>query len=281
MARQKHPKPTLDPTKPVSPPKRKRAKGSSAVMQQRTEALDSLDFYPTPPWATRAFCEFVLGKLGFSIADLKKMICAEPAAGEGHMAEILREYFGEVRASDVFDYGRNYEVASYTGEGPDILSPMDDVDFVITNPPFIGALPFVERALKEAKVGVAMLVRLAWIETETRWPLFCEAMPTAVFQYVERVPMQKGLWDPEGSTATAYAWVVWIKPFVGIEVRDEARMIWIPPGQQLKHHRTSDVAKFVKYEPMPLFDGLPPASVEAPVLQPVIAAAPMLELLSA
>ena len=30
---------------------------SSAVMAQRKEPPDSLDFFPTPPWATRALCE--------------------------------------------------------------------------------------------------------------------------------------------------------------------------------------------------------------------------------
>lgn len=232
-------------------------------MQQRTEALDSLDFFPTPPWGTRAFCEFVLPKLGIPVSQLKKLICAETAAGEGHMAETLKEYFREVRCSDVHDYGKGYQVASYTGEGHDVLPPLKDVDFVITNPPFNGALPFAERALTEVRVGVALLVRLGWIETETRWPLFCHAMPTAVCQYVERLPMHKGLWDPDGSTSTPYCWVVWLKPFVGREVRDEARMIWIPPGQEKLHHRQSDVAKFVKYEPMPLFDGLPPLEVPA------------------
>lgn len=32
---------------------------SSAVMQQRSEPRDSLDDFPTPPWATRALCEWL------------------------------------------------------------------------------------------------------------------------------------------------------------------------------------------------------------------------------
>ena len=32
---------------------------SSAVMQQRKEPHDSLDDFPTPPWATRALCEVI------------------------------------------------------------------------------------------------------------------------------------------------------------------------------------------------------------------------------
>lgn len=251
MARSKQPKEVVDPERPVSPKKRGRAKGSSAVMQQRTEALDSLDFFPTPPWGTRAFVEHVLPKLGYPLPVLRRMKCVEPAAGEGHMAEVLKEYFGEVLCSDVHDYGKGYRVASYTGQGLDTLPPLSDVDWMITNPPFNGALEFVERALQE--VGVAVLVRIAWLETDTRWPLFTKAMPSAVATFVERCPMVKGCWDPTASTATAYAWVVWTKPFVPMSVRDEARMIWIPPGQRQLLHRKSDIDRFVKYVPMPLF----------------------------
>ena len=34
---------------------------SSAVMQQRSEPHDSLDDFPTPPWATRALCQHLQG----------------------------------------------------------------------------------------------------------------------------------------------------------------------------------------------------------------------------
>lgn len=35
------------------------ANRSTAVMQRRVEPLDSLDDFPTPPWATRALCEWL------------------------------------------------------------------------------------------------------------------------------------------------------------------------------------------------------------------------------
>lgn len=35
-------------------------RGSSAVMARRIEPPDSLDWFPTPPWATRALLELVL-----------------------------------------------------------------------------------------------------------------------------------------------------------------------------------------------------------------------------
>ena len=71
---------------------------SHAVMAQRTEPRDSRDDFPTPPWATRALLEHVLG-IPKTIATLS---CLEPACGAGHMAKVLEEYFRSVHASDAY-----------------------------------------------------------------------------------------------------------------------------------------------------------------------------------
>jgi hypothetical protein len=69
---------------------------SHAVMAQRGEPRDSLDDFPTPPWATRALCEKLIG----AGHDLTGMSEWEPARGQGYMARPLAEYFGTVYASD-------------------------------------------------------------------------------------------------------------------------------------------------------------------------------------
>jgi hypothetical protein len=77
-------------------------KGFTAVMAQRREPPDALDYFPTPPWATRALFKHVLPLLdGEAIGGVW-----EPACGEGHMAAVIAEFAGgPVVASDVFDYG--------------------------------------------------------------------------------------------------------------------------------------------------------------------------------
>jgi hypothetical protein len=70
-------------------------------MSSRVQPKDDLDYSPTPPWATRALIERVFPILG--VRDFASVW--EPACGEGHMAEVLREFFAEVTATDVFDYG--------------------------------------------------------------------------------------------------------------------------------------------------------------------------------
>ncbi len=218
--------------------------GSSAVMASRREPPDSLDFFPTPPWATRALVEHVLPRAapGFVILS-----AAEPACGEGHMAEVLRETIIDVRASDVFDYGRNYPVVDFL----DARKPFAPVDLLATNPPFNAALAFALRAMTVAQV-VALLVRTTWIEGEGRYrELLRDHPPTLYAPFVERVPMVKGRWDPKASTATAYAWLVW--------VRDAAPLplFLIPPGQRAALTRPDDARRFGAGEPLPLFDPAP------------------------
>lgn len=116
------------------------AAGHSAVMAQRHEPPDSLDFFPTPPWATRAFLRHVLP---VAAPGLVVRSACDPAAGEGHMAEVLRETIPDVRASDVFDYGRGYPVADFL----DARRPVARADLFATNPPFNAALGFALRML--------------------------------------------------------------------------------------------------------------------------------------
>jgi hypothetical protein len=198
----------------------RRGNGARATMASRHEPDESLDYFPTPPWATRALIERVLPVLGIRPADLAHKTGWESACGEGHMAEPLAEYFGSVIATDIHDYGY--------GEAPvDFLSEdtFRDADWCITNPPFDDkAIRFVLRALKLSREGVAVFVRLQWLETIERYELvFRDHPPTLVAVFVERVNLCKGRWEPDGSTATAYCWLVWI--------RGEAPRppFWIPP----------------------------------------------------
>ena len=193
---------------------------SHAVMAQRHEDKNSLDDFPTPPWATRAFLENVLG----GQVELDGLSCLEPACNRGHMVRPLREYFEHVSASDVHDYG--------FGEVSDFLTSRHkpgSFDWVITNPPFKSAEQFAVKGLSIARKGVAMLVRTVFIESVGRYErLFIQYPPNAFAQYVERVPMVKGRLDKKASTATGYGWVVWRKDVKS----DGTQLKWIPPSRK-------------------------------------------------
>lgn len=197
---------------------------SSAVMQQRSEPHDSLDDFPTPPWATRALCEFL--QHGPPSETLGELTVREPAANRGHMVKPLGEYFKIVLASDVHDYGQGYPVRDYLW-GPH--EHITGTHWTITNPPFKLAEQFIERARSLSSRGVAMLVRLAFVEGIGRYErLFSVNPPDYILQFTERVVMHKGRLAPEGSTATAYCWLIW---FTGgsDEHRAVTKFRWILP----------------------------------------------------
>jgi hypothetical protein len=201
---------------------------SHAVMAQRIEPQDSPDDFPTPPWATRGLIEHVLEDK----RALRTMTCLEPACGAGHMAKPLKEYFAEVRCADAYDYGY--------GDIRDFLTypyETNAVDWMITNPPFRLAEEFVIRALRVARLGVAVLARTVFLESSGRYNrIFRETPPTKFAQFVERVPMVKGRLDGKATTATGYAWLVWEKQISGAP-----RLMWVPPCRK-KLERASDYA---------------------------------------
>jgi len=188
---------------------------SHAVMAQRHEAADSPDDFPTPPWATRALIEHLIGA-----DNVRALSCLEPACGRGYMAKPLAEYFGKVDAADAYHYGfgpvRDFLTYPYEAKSH---------DWVITNPPFRLAEEFIERALVVARKGVAILARTVFLESVGRYEnIFSEQPPSIFAQFSERVPMVKGRVDPKASTATGYAWFIWRMNDAGAP-----RLAWVPP----------------------------------------------------
>ncbi len=194
-------------------------------MAHRRPGEDPENFFPTPPWGGRALGEIVQALDPFPGAPAvvtrgapdptrAGWTCWEPACGAGHLAHGLRPYFRSVRQSDAYVYDGNAIV--------DFLSPAvvarnapdpTRADWIVTNPPFDLITPFVETAWTLAGRGVAMLMRAAALEGETRWAAIQRDLPLTVFApFVERLPMGRGRWDPKLSSAAHYAWFIWLKP---------------------------------------------------------------------
>jgi hypothetical protein len=106
------------------------------------------------------------------------------------------------------------------------LSRWPAPDWVITDPPFRLAEPFIQRALLTTRVGVAVFARTVFTESVGRHSrLFAPRPPSIAAQFSERVPIVKGRLDPEASSATSYSWFVWLREQVG----EPTRLVWIPP----------------------------------------------------
>ncbi len=196
---------------------------STAVMQRRVEPKDSLDDFPSPPWATRALMEHVIFKDEF-LSKIPRRSVLEPTCGRGHMASTLEEYFGEVVASDVHDYG--YSKMNFCTDFRKLRWP--GADWIVMNPPFRLAEEFVHHALFHAMEGVAVFERLSFLEGQGRYNhIFREIPPTTVAVFSQRVALVSGRIDKKAQSATSYAWFVWGEQS-GI-VRPQTNVVWIPP----------------------------------------------------
>lgn len=190
---------------------------TQAVMQSRHEAPDSLDDFPTPPWATRAAIEIVKDRFDGWIG---KQVVREPCANRGHMVRPLAESFRKVVASDVHEYGSGYPLVDYL-----FPAAMERADWVFMNPPFNLGADFIHKSFETPGWnGTAALVRTSFLEGQGRYrELFSVRPPTMIAQFVERVIMHKGcLRDPDAlywdgtqwkkpSTATSYCWLLWVR----------------------------------------------------------------------
>lgn len=249
---------------------------SSAVMNQRVEAHDSLDDFPSPPWSVRALLRLLEPILEHHYSDARNdwhsWTAREPCANRLHMVKPLAEQFAEVRASDVCDYGHDYPLLDYLFPGM-----MMEAEATFFNPPFKLAEQFVWRSFDTPSWRLtAALVRTNFLEGEGRYRrLWSVRPPTLVAHFSERVVMVKGrLLDPDievwdwtnrklrkPSTATAYCWIVWIDGVEPLPVQ------WIPPCRK-RLTRPGDYPPLTDYE-------LPPPLRREPItLQDALKASP-------
>ncbi len=160
------------------------------------------DYYATEPAATEWLCK--LEKFGGPIL--------EPSCGEGHMSRVLVNFGYEVVSRDLADRGFG-EVADFLG--PDNVAWEGDI---VTNPPYAFAQEFVEKALAIVPEGrkVAMFLKLTFLEGKRRAELFEKYPPVRVWVSRSRLKCaMNGDFENTGGSATAYAWFVWEKGFMG------------------------------------------------------------------
>lgn len=212
------------------------------MASRQPTAPDDPDFFPTPPWGARAGGELI------KRLDPRAGICWEPACGAGHMAHGLDDYFRLVCRTDKYAYDGNW-LHDFLGDVP---APVADPEWIVTNPPFAELEAFVRRAWSLSTRGVALLMRAAALESVGRHSLLYRDCPLTVFApFSERLPMAKGRWEPDGSTAAFYAWFVWLKPSLRPH-RFMARIggewfpatVPIPPGTEARLTHPDDARLF-------------------------------------
>ena len=178
------------------------------------------DYYATPPIATEA----ILNKI-----PLYGDTILEPAAGEGHIVKVLKQFYpyNEITANDLI--WRSSRFGIDVNGGIDFLTyqPHRKFDTIITNPPFKFAQQFVEKALTLANHYVIIFAKLQFLETVERQKLFEEYPPKYVYVHSRRVsPYKNGNEvNEEGkpwASPMAFAWFVW-----EIDYEGETMVRWL------------------------------------------------------
>lgn len=161
------------------------------------------DFYATDPKAI----DDLLNKISFD-----KNIW-EPACGQGHLSQRLKEHGYSVFSTDIIDRG-------YSDDNLDFLMCWEDWDGdIITNPPYKLCTEFVLKALDLIGPGhkVAMFFKIQFLEGQDRYEkIFKNYPPKYIYIYSRRIQCAKnGNFSEFSSSAICYAWFVWEKGYQG------------------------------------------------------------------
>jgi hypothetical protein len=175
------------------------------------------DFYPTPAWATQELLRKIPQIGGYIL---------EPCVGDGAIARVIDGGNRVVYGSDI-DPQMN---CSFCGDATrrDFWENVRDVmfeerlDWAITNPPFNVAAQIVPLAYEFASVGIAMLLRLSFLEpVEDRGAWLNEHPPTGM------IVLPRISFTGDGKTdSVTCAWMVWEKSKTGtIAVAENPKFI--------------------------------------------------------
>lgn len=154
------------------------------------------DFYPTPEAAVIALLQSDVGAL------IRGQIM-EPCVGDGALLPRLRDRATDIQTADI-DPAHNPQYLA------DAKTLKFSANWVVTNPPFNQALPILKNCLNQADTGVAMLLRVTFLEpTLDRGP-FWQKHPPAKILHLPRISF-----TGDGNNDSAHAaWFVWtVEPF--------------------------------------------------------------------
>lgn len=167
------------------------------------------DFYATPPEATKALLNY----------ETFAGNVLEPASGDGAMSRLLENRFNCVYSSDIRktknihgNKGLDFLRANYQKE-----FGVRKFDNIITNPPFILAMEFIQRAKEISKNKIAFILRLQFLESEKRYSMFIDKnFPLAkILVFSKRVIMLRNGELDKTKNKMAFAWYIWDREYKG------------------------------------------------------------------
>ena len=157
------------------------------------------DFYATPPEAIQALLE---------VESFNGTIW-ECCCGDGAIVNVLRNTGHRVYATDLVGRG----CPESESRVDFLLEPLPGfyVGAIVTNPPYALADQFVRHALTLGVPKIAMLLRLAFLESDRRSSILDGGKLARVYPFRNRLPMmhRQGWTGKQSSSSIAFAWFVW------------------------------------------------------------------------
>ena len=153
------------------------------------EKRSETDFYPTPPEVTEALLR--------AVGVRKPAVIWEPACGEMDMVAVLQNAGHTVIATDI-KYGQDF-----------LTMPLQECDWIITNPPFSASDKFIERCLEHGK-PFALLLKSQYWHARKRYDLFQSAPPTYVLPLTWRPDFLFKKHKSRSASLMDVMWCVWI-----------------------------------------------------------------------
>lgn len=163
------------------------------------------DFYPTPEWAAEDLMDEV------SIRGNVLEVCA----GDGAIAKVIQRFTYTFR-NDIEDTMPQLDFVLNAADPRSWMMMVADrsgtrFDWVVTNPPFNQAAQIVPLAYGNAVRGIAMLLRLSYLEPVKDRGAWLNAHPPTSMIVLPRISFTG---DGKTDNVTC-AWMVWDKSQVG------------------------------------------------------------------
>lgn len=184
--------------------------GPSSATGSKRDLLSNRgdDLYESPPQAVTAL---------LAVENIPTRVW-EPACGPGSIVSVLRKTGRDVLATDLVDYESPFQDHSGIDFLMDGLAETlaDGSRAIVTNPPYKNAHHFVARAL-EFSPYVAMLLRLAFLESERRRDIIDNSCLARVHVFRKRLPMmhRDGWEGKKASSSMAFGWFIWERGYTG------------------------------------------------------------------
>jgi uncharacterized UPF0146 family protein len=187
-----------------------------------------LDFYETDEMLTRHLLQRV---------NIRGKVI-EPTAGPGAMARVLVAHGCQVITNDIDPQHPTDTHEDATDPFAPMWNPYVQPDWVVANPPFTVAHDILPLAYSAAKIGVAFLLRLSYLEPCANRGAWLDAHASNMTDLIIFGQPRPSFTGDGRTDNVTTAWMVWKKPgrYVTAEYDDCGTRVHFVPNWKERFH---------------------------------------------